>query len=162
MFSSEVLKHDEEVACTQIVDTIRTQVLGELKRKGAVVGISGGIDSSVVAALCVKAFGPDRVLGLLMPEHHSSDDALRLGKLLAESFGIETVTENIAPILESAGCYEKQNEAIRTAIPEYGDGWRCKLVGVVKHCPALPNRQCFGGLPLTIMEERIWTKSRVF
>ena len=89
--------------------------------------MSGGIDSSVVAALCVRALGPERVLGLLMPERDSSDDALRLGSMLAEHLGIRHVVENIAPALKGLGCYERQLEAIRMAVPEYGEGWRCKL-----------------------------------
>jgi NAD+ synthase len=107
---------------------LRQQVLGTLRRKGAVVGISGGIDSAVVAALCVRALGKDKVLGLFMPEHHSSDDALRLGRMLAADLGIEAVVEDIAPALEGLGCYRRQDEAIRTVVPAYGPGWKCKLV----------------------------------
>lgn len=128
MFSKEALTLDAEAACERIANTIRKQVLVDFRRKGAIVGLSGGIDSSVVAALCARALGSNRVLGLLMPEHHSSGDALRLGQLLADRFGIATITENIAPILEAAGCYEKQDAAIHSVVPEYGPGWRCKLV----------------------------------
>jgi NAD+ synthase len=111
----------------QIENAIREQVLGTLKRRGAVLGISGGIDSSVVAALCARALGKDRVVGLLMPERDSSDDALRLGRMLAEYLGIRHMVENIAPALAGFGCYDRQLEAIRMAVPEYGDGWKCKL-----------------------------------
>ena len=128
MFSAQVLELDAVATTTRVTETIRQQVLGEFKRKGAVLGISGGIDSSVVAALCARAFGPDRVLGLLMPERHSSNDALRLGQLLASTMGIETITVDIAGILQAAGCYQAQDEAIRSIVPEYGPGWRCKLV----------------------------------
>jgi NAD+ synthase len=128
MLTARSLDIDAEAVTTRIVETIRQQVLGDFKRKGAVVGLSGGIDSSVVAALCVRAFGPDRVFGLFMPERHSSDDALRLGKLLAGSLGAETLTVDIAPSLEALGCYRAQDEAIRSIIPAYGPGWKCKLV----------------------------------
>ena len=63
-----------------------------------------------------------------MPEHHSSDDALRLGQLLAAHLGIEAIVENIAPALEGLGCYTRQVEAVRTVVPQYGEGWKCKLV----------------------------------
>jgi NAD+ synthase len=128
MFTSDVLNINSEATVETILTTIRQQVLGALRRKGVVVGISGGVDSSVVAALAVRAFGKDKVLGLCMPERDSSDDALRLGKLLADTIGVETVTEDIADILKAAGCYHKQEQAIRTAVPEYAAGWRCKLV----------------------------------
>lgn len=127
MFSQEVLRIDAVSVAEQIEKAIREQVLGTLKRRGAVVGMSGGIDSSVVATLCARALGKERVVGLLMPERDSSDDALRLGRMLAERLGIRYVVENIAPALAGFGCYDRQLEAIRMAVPEYGEGWRCKL-----------------------------------
>jgi NAD+ synthase len=127
MFSRDVLQIDEAQVAARAEEAIRQQVLGTLRKRGAVVGMSGGIDSSAVAALCVRALGKDRVFGLLMPERDSSDDALRLGKLLAEHLGIRYAVEDIAPALEGLGCYRRQLEAIRTAVPEYGEGWRCKL-----------------------------------
>jgi NAD+ synthase len=127
MFSRDVLRIDPVRVAGEIESAIRDQVLGTLRRRGAVVGMSGGIDSSVVATLCARALGPDRVVGLLMPERDSSSDALRLGRLLAEHLGIRHVVEDIAPALEGLGCYARQLEAIRTAVPEYGEGWRCKL-----------------------------------
>lgn len=128
MFDKNVLKLDASAEVERITAALREQVLGQLHRRGAVVGISGGIDSSVVAALCVRAFGKDKVLGLFMPEHHSSDDALMLGQMLTKHFEIEAIIEDIAPALEGLGCYRRQTEAIRTIVPEYGDDWKCKLV----------------------------------
>jgi len=128
MFDKNILTLDPHAEVERITVTLREQVLGQLRRRGAVVGISGGIDSSVVTALCVRAFGKEKVLGLFMPEHHSSDDALTLGRMLAGHFGIDTVLEDIAPALEGLGCYRRQAEAIRTVVPEYGEGWKCKLV----------------------------------
>ncbi len=126
-FSREVLRIDPARAAEQIEQAIREQVLGTLRRRGAVVGMSGGVDSSVVATLCARALGPDHVLGLLMPERDSSGDALRLGRMLAERLGIPHVVEDIGPALEGVGCYARQLEAIRMVFPEYGEGWRCKL-----------------------------------
>jgi NAD+ synthase len=127
MFSREVLQIDTAAAAAEIEKAIREHILGTLRRRGAVVGISGGIDSSVVATVCARALGPERVLGLLMPERDSSGDALRLGRKLAEHLGIKYAVENIAPALDGLGCYTRQLEAIRTVFPEYGDGWKCKL-----------------------------------
>ena len=124
----DVLALDAEVEIERIAQSLRALVMGEFRRKGVVVGLSGGIDSSVVAALCARAFGKDRVLGLFMPERHSSDDALSLGRLLADTLGIEAIVEDIAPALEGLGCYRRQDEAIRSIVPQYGPGWKCKLV----------------------------------
>jgi len=124
----DVLAIDAEAEIERIAQSLRAQVLGDFRRRGAVLGLSGGIDSSVVAALCVRAFGKDKVLGLFMPERHSSDDALVLGRMLADSLGIEAIVEDIAPALEGLGCYRRQDEAIRSIVPQYGGDWKCKLV----------------------------------
>jgi NAD+ synthase len=126
-FSSAVLDLDPVQEVARIAAWLRASVLGTLRKRGVVLGISGGIDSAVVAALAVKAFGPDKVLGLFMPERDSSGDALTLGQLLASSLGIPSRLEAVGGQLEAAGCYARQDEAIRTVFPSYGPGWRCKL-----------------------------------
>ena len=127
MFSLDVLGIDAAVESRKIEDCIREQVLGVLRRKGAVVGLSGGIDSSVVATLCARALGKDKVFCLFMPEHHSSGDSLVLGRCLADFLGVEAIVEDIGPALEAAGCYRRQEEAIRTVFPEYGSGYKSKI-----------------------------------
>ncbi|MBN2656332.1 MAG: NAD(+) synthase [Spirochaetales bacterium] len=127
-FSAEDLKLDLEEECSRITEFISETVPLKLKRQGVVVALSGGIDSSTVAGLSVKALGKDRVFGLLMPEKHSSDDTLDLSRGVAEAFGIEYEYVNISPILDSLGCYEKQDAAFRKVIPQYGKGWKAKIV----------------------------------
>src|SRR3954468_1589401 len=107
---------------------MRECVLRRFKKKGVVVALSGGIDSSVVGALSVRAFGPERVLGLSMPERDSSSDTLSLTKQLARHLGIELVHEDISGILEALGSYRRRDECIKTVIPEYGPGWKSKIV----------------------------------
>lgn len=126
-FSRAVLALDLPSASRQIEEAIRSQVLGTLRRRGAVVGLSGGIDSAVVATLLVRALGKEKVLALLMPERDSSPDSLRLGRAMADFLGIEAIVEDIAPAVAGAGCYTRQTEAIRTVFPEYGDGYKCKI-----------------------------------
>lgn len=119
---------DPELAVSQIMTALRAQLASTLKRRGLVVGMSGGIDSSVCAALAVKAVGPKRVLGLFMPERESDPISLRIARSFADDLGIESVTEDIAPVLEGAQCYRRRNDAIRRVLPEFGDDWGCKLV----------------------------------
>jgi NAD+ synthase len=128
MMRKDILALDAEAEIERIARSLRALVQGEFRRRGAIVGLSGGIDSSVVAALCARAFGKDRVLGLFMPERHSSDEALSLGQLLAGALGIAAIVEDIAPALDGLGCYRRQDEAIRSVVPQYGEGWKCKLV----------------------------------
>ena len=127
-FTLNVLDIDAAVVASELERAIRQIVLGRLHRKGVVVGLSGGIDSSVTAAICVKALGKDRVFGVMMPESDSSDDSLHLARLLADVLGIETAVENIAPTLDALGCYQRRDDAIRKVIPEYGKGWKSKIV----------------------------------
>lgn len=128
VFSSETLKLNMNKEVSKITGKIKSTVQNDFKRQGLIVAISGGIDSSTVLGLCVKALGKERVFGLLMPERHSSEDTLGLSKMVADSFGIKTIHEDISPILESLGCYKKQEDAIRRVIPEYGKDWKSKIV----------------------------------
>ena len=119
---------DAERAVDEIVTSLRESVHGRLRRRGAVLGLSGGIDSSVCVALCARAFGPEKVLGVLMPEADSASDTLELSGIVADHFEVDRVLEDISGILEAAGCYSRRDEAFRSAVPAYGDGWKAKIV----------------------------------
>ena len=99
-----------------------------LGRRGAVVAVSGGVDSGVVAALCVRGLGPRRVMCLRLPERDIGDTASDLGLELAEALGAPTVEEPITAALEALGCYRRRDEAIRSVFPDYEASWRHKLV----------------------------------
>ena len=128
-FSREWLDVDPEIEVNRICGKLRQSVFDTLHKQGGVVGISGGIDSSVVLALAVKAFGADRVVGILMPERESSPESTKLAQNLAAELGVKTVTECISDILEGFGCYRRRNEAISRVIPEYHQPeWGAKIV----------------------------------
>ncbi len=97
------------------------------RRRGAVVAMSGGIDSSVCAALCTKAFGPERVQALLLPEQDSSQASSSLGGMLAEYLGLDYIATDLSPTLEAIGCYRWRDEAIRTLFPDYRPEWKIKI-----------------------------------
>ena len=127
-FSKDVLRIDSETEVNKICGKLRNFLAKKLKRRGLVIGLSGGVDSSVTVALAVRAVGPERVLALLMPERHSSDDTLMLSNLVADHFGVERVLEEITGILESVGFYKRYEDAVRRVVPEYTDGWKSKIV----------------------------------
>lgn len=127
-FTVDALRLDAERATAEIAERMREAVYKDLRRRGAVVGLSGGIDSSLVAFLCARAFGPERVLGVLMPEGESAPDTLDLSQVSADAAGVPTVHEDITPILEAVGCYARRDAAISTVLPEYGQGWKAKIV----------------------------------
>jgi NAD+ synthase len=126
--SHDVLKIDHRAEIERISGRIRTVLAETVRRRGLIVAISGGIDSSCCVALAVNALGADRVLGLIMPERDSSDSSARRAGALAKHLGIEAVTQDIAPTLEAIGCYRWRDEAIKRALPAYGPGWRMKIV----------------------------------
>lgn len=126
-FSADSLRIDASAATDRIVAAIREQVLRRLRKRGIVLGLSGGIDSSVTAALCARALGPDKVFAVLMPEKDSDPESLRLGRLMVQALGIPSVVEDIAPILAAAGCYQRRDAFIRQLVPAFGPGWRCKV-----------------------------------
>jgi len=128
MFSREVLNIDLEREATEICEALRHHVTKTLLRRGLVVAVSGGIDSSSCMGLAVRAFGPKRVFGLLMPERDSSGASVELGKELCEHVGVEYVIEDIQPTLAAIGCYERYDNAVRRVFPEFGPGWKSKIV----------------------------------
>jgi NAD+ synthase len=127
MFTKDVLAIDPRRTAAAIEDAIRTQVRTVLRRRGAVVGLSGGIDSSVCTTLLVRALGREKVQVLFMPERDSSSESLALGRLVTDKLQVPALVEDIAPTLEAEGCYTRQVEAIRMVFPDYGDGYRCKI-----------------------------------
>jgi NAD+ synthase len=127
-FSEDALLINCEKEVERISRRMREIISKILKRRGVVVGISGGIDSSVTAALAVKALGKERVIALQMPERHSADETLGLSGILADHYEIEKIHEDISGILESVGFYRRYTEAVNKVIPEYDDGWKSKIV----------------------------------
>jgi NAD+ synthase len=131
----DVLRIDAAIETDRIVAGIRNIVFQQFKRRGAVIGVSGGIDSTVVAYLCARALGKDRVFALFMPEAESSPDSLRLGRMVADALELRSVVEDISPTLKAANCYERRDDAVRKVVPEYREGYKCKIVLPSVHDP---------------------------
>ncbi|CAN7498005.1 NAD(+) synthase [Devosia sp. LjRoot3] len=127
-FSAATLVLDAEAEVERIVTEMRRLLRADLKRRGLVLGLSGGIDSSVCAALAVRAVGAERVFGLYMPENDSDPESLALGQSVAGTFGFAAEIEDIGPALSAMGCYERRDAFIRQLVPDYGAGWVCKVV----------------------------------
>ncbi|ASY65459.1 NAD synthetase (plasmid) [Sinorhizobium sojae CCBAU 05684] len=127
VFSAETLKIDAAAETDRIVAGLRAQLRG-MRKRGLVLGLSGGIDSSVSVALAVRAVGARNVFCLFMPENDSDPESLRLGRLVADTFGVEAIIEDIGPTLAAMGCYERRDAFIRELVPDYGPGWASKIV----------------------------------
>jgi NAD+ synthase len=119
---------DPIVEVERITAWMRERLRIDLRKRGVVIGLSGGIDSSVCAALAVRALGAKSVFALFMPENDSDPESLRLGQIVAEAYGIESVLEDIGPPLAAMGCYERRDAFIRAAVPEFEADWDLKIV----------------------------------
>ena len=128
LFTKDLLYIDPQKEIDKITEKIRSILSKKLKRRGLIVALSGGVDSSVTVGLAVKAIGHERVFALLMPERHSSEDTLGISTSVAKTFNVNRAHEDISSILESVGFYKRYNDAVRQVIPEYGVGWKSKIV----------------------------------
>jgi len=126
-FDMNSLELDAASVTEHLCESIRKQILITLRHRGAVIGISGGIDSSVVAALCARALGSGRVLGVMMPETESSPESEGLARELASQYGFESIKEDISAGLAGLGCYQRRDEAIKQLFPAFNSEFRAKI-----------------------------------
>jgi NAD+ synthase len=128
-FHAGVLTIDARAEASQIVSWIAESVREPLGRKGAVVGMSGGLDSAVVLALCVQALGTEKVLPLIMPERESDPLSETLAKRLCRELKVEPTVMDITAALEGLDCYQLRDDAIRRTFPEYdpSKGYTAKI-----------------------------------
>ena len=129
-FTKNALNLDPAAETERIVQFIQQNVRMTMKRGGGVVGISGGIDSAVVLALAVRAFGPAKVVAVMMPDKDSDPVSESLARELAARFGVEPRLENITQALQGFDCYRRRDDAIRRVHPGYdaAKGYKAKIV----------------------------------
>jgi NAD+ synthase len=120
LFNKDVLKIEHiDMYVDQLCRQLRKDVFGKFRRKGGVVGISGGIDSSVTLALASRALGKENILAVMIPEKDSSPESLEFGRLLAKTYNVKYEVEDITATLKSFGCYSRRDEAVKNVFPEY-------------------------------------------
>jgi NAD+ synthase len=120
VFSRDLLEINDLDALVETLSAqLKEDIFRNFKRRGTVIGISGGIDSSVSLALAVHAIGAENVFGVMIPEKDSSPDSLTLAQKLADKFGVKTTIENISPALEGFKCYERRDDAVKRVFPEF-------------------------------------------
>lgn len=155
-FSKNDIRIEAGRESERIVEAMRKTVGARLHKRGAVIGISGGIDSSVCLALSVKAFGPERVLGITMPESDSNPESARLARKLARAFSVQYLVEDMTAALAGFGTYRRRDEAMKNVFPEYDATYRAKIV-----LPsALSNKDQINLFQLTIISPEGETKTQ--
>ena len=151
-FSAKTLEIDPEAETARIVEKLRSQLGSELRKRGLVLGLSGGIDSSVCAGLAARAAGAKNVFCIFMPERDSDPESLSLGREVAAAFGLTGEVEDIGPMLDGLGCYSRREAFIREVVPDYGPGWLSKIV--IANSLRLPLRAYQGIVAATNMKQR--------
>jgi NAD+ synthase len=128
MLDWKVLDIDARSEVERLCLKLRETVANRLRKRGAVIAISGGVDSAVCAALAARAVGKAKVLALILPEHESAPESGSRARALAAHLGIGALEQDIGPTLEAIGCYRSRDEAVRRVLPQYGPGWLMKIV----------------------------------
>jgi NAD+ synthase len=132
-FSPELLRIDDIEGLTdRIALKIKNDIFFTIRKRGAVIGISGGLDSSVTLALSAKALGPDKVLGVMLPEKDSSSESKTFAQMLAAKFSVEAIEENITGALDGFYCYKRRDEAVARIFPEYNPSTYKMKIGLNK------------------------------
>lgn len=158
-FSKDILYiSNVELKVALIAQKLKFDITTVFKRKGAVVGISGGIDSSVSLALAVEALGPEKVIGILLPEKDSIEESKILALKLANQIGVQTIEENITGALEGFGCYRRRDEAVTSIFPEYNPNDYDMKIGIN---PESINRNLPSLFSLTILNKNGEEKSKL-
>ena len=153
-FDKNILGIDREKETQRVCAFIGEQMLS-WRKKGAVIGISGGIDSAVCAELLVRTLGKDKVFGLILPEKESSPKSVVYAEKQAQKMGIAYETIDITPTLEGFGTYAKRDKVIKEIFPEFEEGFRSKIT-----LPSdLLGRDAMGFFTLTIEDREGRVKS---
>jgi NAD+ synthase len=154
VFNKDILKIDCAAEADRLCTFIRQKV-ALMKRDGAIIGLSGGVDSALCSILCVEALGKDHVLGIILPEKENNPVSEEYAIKHARKLGIETITEDISPTLEGFGTYNKRNMVIREIFPEFTDQFKSKIVLP----PDLLAKDAFNYFTLKIMDPQGQVKS---
>ena len=126
-FHRDILRLDPVREVERIVARLRDDVFNVLKRKGGVLGVSGGVDSAVVLGLAVRALGAERLVALLLPEMESSPESATLARRVCRQFDVEPIVEDVTGPLIGYGCYRRRDEAVKAIFPEYDSTYKLKI-----------------------------------
>ena len=124
----ELINIDPKTTTGKIVKIMQKIVLNDIQKRGAVIGESGGLDSSVCLALSIKAFGVNKVVGISMPETESNPESLGFARELCHKFGVEFIIEDISEALRGFHTYTRRNEPIKNIFPEYNSTYKAKII----------------------------------
>jgi len=118
-FSKDIILSNPEYEADLVRDFLSAQVKGVPKRDGIIVGVSGGVDSAVVASLAVRAVGKENVLGLILPEKESNPISAEYAVKVINSLGIEHIKVELTESVASFDAYKNRDKVIKEIFPDY-------------------------------------------
>ena len=121
-FDPRVLKIDAAAEVQRISAFVAEEARAVLRRSGVVVGLSGGVDSAVMAGIAVQAVGAANVLTLILPERESNPISREYARKQARILGVEAREVDITPTVDAVGGYAWRDEYLKSLVPEYGPG----------------------------------------
>ena len=128
-FTKNILQiKDIENLTKSLQNFIHKQTFEKFRKRGIVIGISGGIDSAVSAKLACDSVGKENVLGLIMPEKESNPESKELAKKLCEKLDIKFVIDDITQILDSSSVYKTREEIIQKLFPDFNKSCKYRLI----------------------------------
>lgn len=126
-FNLDVLKIDPVVELEKLCAFVVEHVNEVFRRKGVLVGLSGGIDSACMAAIAVEAMGPEKVVGLVLPEKETNPVSSAFAIKHAQALGIEYREVDITPTVESVFSYTSRDAYVQKLVPEYEPGYKYNI-----------------------------------
>ena len=128
-FSKDILQiKDIENVVKPLHNFIHKQVFENYRKRGIVIGISGGIDSAVATKLCCDAIGKENVLGIILPEKESNPQSKEFAIKYCEKFGVKYEIEDITSILDSSRIYQIREKIIEKYFPDFNQSCTYRLV----------------------------------
>jgi NAD+ synthase len=126
-FNLDVLKIDPAQELEKLSTFMVEQMNVVFRRKGVIVGLSGGIDSALIAAIAVHAMGKEKVVGLVLPETESNPISSEYAIKHAQTLGIEHRQIDITPTVDSVVSYQWRDAFMQKLIPEYQPGYKYNI-----------------------------------
>jgi len=117
-----------EKSVEEISTFLHDEIFEKFHKQGAIIGLSGGIDSTVTMELCVKALGPEKILGLTMFEKESNENNKSLIDKISKNHDIKIENIDITTILDSYGVYSNREEIVKNYFPNFNSDCKYRVV----------------------------------